>query len=167
MALALPPPFLAIFRPSIRERLWQAIETQLATIHVDNGWPFTLHLGRRGNLSPLDLQSFPAAVLIPVTDEPDSDAYSTNRRILSFRVACWVRPHAKTAIQLEPVLNAVAIVMQQDPLWNRLADNTDEGVTVYVYVEGESEEACAEIEYSVQYRTRIEDPTLAPGEPQP
>lgn len=163
----LPAPFQAVFRPSLRERLWELMQTRLETITTANGWPFTVYVLERGNPDPLAIQSYPAAAIIPVTDEPESGAYDTNRRVLACIVRVWVRPHARLAVTLEPVLKAVQIVMQQDPLWGGIADTTDEGTTTFIYSELGGEDAGADIEYTVQYRAKISDPTLAPGEPQP
>lgn len=163
----LPPPFLDVWRSSIRERIWTRMEQHLASITTDNGWPFTVYVLERGNTDPLSIQSYPCAMVIPAADEPESGAYDTNRRVLSILVRVWVRPFAKQQVTLEPVLTAVSLAMMQDPLWGGLADNTDEGVTAFTYAETGGEDAGADIEYAVQYRTKASDPTLAPAEPQP
>jgi hypothetical protein len=163
----LPPPFLGTWRASLRERIWQQIEQRLTTITLAHGWPFTVHVLARGAADPLAIQSYPCAMVIPATDEPESGAYDTNRRVLSLLVRVWVRPHANQQVTLEPVLTAVTLVMMQDPILGGLCDNLDEGATTFVYAELGGEDAGAEIEYTVSYRTKAGDPTLTPAEPQP
>ena len=59
------------------------IEAQLKTVSIAGGYLVTLAAVYRGDHDPLSLPGFPAALILPVSDLPESGAWETNRRTLS------------------------------------------------------------------------------------
>jgi hypothetical protein len=166
--------------PSRRELIFRRVLTALQSVTVANGFECTLAYVRRGDADPLALPAFPAALILPVSDEPDSGPTSVNRHRLLFAVRVWVRevteyaegpypleptgdPPSTIHQQLETVLTAVARAMMRDPVWGGLAMHTDERRVQYLLLDTSYAECGADIEYAVDYRTSVEDVTVPPA----
>ena len=160
--------------PSRRERLWRAIEAQLLQVTVANGYPVDVRFVRRGASDALTLPAYPAVLIIPDTDVPDSGPTSVNHHTLTFHLEVWVReqeeyaeseypaspngdPASTIHAQLETVLTAVTRAMMQDPLWGGIADHTDEQRVQYLLLDTTVAYCGAHISYEVHYRTSVED----------
>lgn len=163
--------------PSRREQIWRRMLAALQQITVANGYEVDVPFLRRGNYNLLSAPAYPAVLLLPDSDEPESGPYSVNRRTLKALVVVWVRdadsaesPYplegslpSTLPTQLETVLTSVTRALMRDPRWGGLAEHTDEGRTEYILVDSQSPEGGATVEYTVQYRTSIEDSTVPPA----
>ena len=155
---------MAATLPSVREQIFQGMLRALQSVTVDNGYELTLGYCARGDFGALDLRDreFPAALILPISDEPESGAYNVNRRQLVCAVRVLVKKRTGTATELETALTAVSRAMMTNPLWGGLADTSDEGGTHYLMLDNQYEEAGADISYIVHYRTTVWDLTMPP-----
>lgn len=162
---------------SRRERIWQAIEAQLWAVTVANGYEVDVRFVRRGASDALTLPAYPAVLILPDTDLPDSGPTSVNHHTLTFHLEVWVKeadeyaeseypatpngdPASTIHAQLETVLTAVTRAMMQDPRWGGIADNTDEQRLQYLLLDTTVAVCGTHITYTVDYRTSVEDVTV-------
>jgi hypothetical protein len=166
--------------PSRRERLWRAIEAQLWQITVANGYEVDVRFVRRGASDALTLPAYPAVLILPDTDVPDSGPTSVNHHVLTFHLEVWVKeqdgyaeseyPQAPAGdapstihAQLETVLTAVTRAMMQQPTWGGLAEHTDEQRVQYLLLDTTVALCGTHITYAIDYRTSVEDVTVPPA----
>ena len=171
---------MASMVPSRRERLWRAIEAQLLAITVAHGYECDVRFVRRGVSDALTLPAYPAILIIPDMDVPESGPTSVNRHVLTFHLEVWVREQdgyaeseypqapngdAPSTIhqQLETVLTAVTRAMMRDPVWGGLAMHTDEQRVTYLLLDTTVPVCGTHISYEVHYRTSVEDVTVPPA----
>lgn len=160
--------------PSVRERLWRAIEARLLAITTANGYEAEVRFVRRGATDAIQLPAYPAVLILPDTDVPDSGPTSVNRHVLLFHLEVWVKeennyaeseyppegvgdPPSTIHQQLETVLTAVTRAMMRDPLWGGLAAHTDEQRLQYLLLDTTVAVCGSHITYEIQYRTSVED----------
>lgn len=170
---------MASIVPSRREFIFQAILAGLQQVQVANGYEIDLAFIRRGDFDPLALPAYPGALVLPLSDDPESGPTSVNRHTLRLVVRVWVRDPAGYAeseypqkplgdtpstlpTQLETALAAVQRAMMRDPRWTGLAEHTDEGRTTYLLLDNQYAECGADIEYTIDYRTTTEDVVMPP-----
>jgi hypothetical protein len=148
---------------SKREGLLQNVETVLRSITVSNGYANTVGTVERGQINPLNLQAYPATLILPMRDRPEAMAKSVSRREYHVTLRLWVRPHTQLSEALEALIKDVEKAMMLDPRRGGLAENTIEGELTYLYLDSEELEAGADLDYQLDYRTAIGDPTSNPG----
>jgi hypothetical protein len=110
----------------------------------------------------LNLQVYPAAIILPMGDRPEAMASSVSRRDYSVTIRLWVRPHTNLSEALEALLTDVQKALMVDPRRGGYAENTLEGEITYLYLDSEALEAGADVDYLIHYRTAIGDPTSNP-----
>lgn len=152
----------------------------LNSITLVNGYPVTIGFVRRGASDALTLPAYPALLILPDTDVPESGPTSVNHHTLTFHLEVWVReqegyaesayppapdgdPPSTIHAQLETVLTAVTRAMMRDPLWGGLADHTDEQRLQYLLLDTTVAYCGSHITYVVHYRTSVEDVTVPPA----
>lgn len=166
---------MAAVLPSRRELIFQHMLEALEQVTFANGYEAELRFIRRGNFDVLRAPAYPAALLLPDRDEPESGPTSVNRHTLTVHVLVWVKDEDGTTesvyptmdsasstlpTQLETVLTAVQRAMMSNQLWHSLADHTDEGQTEYLLLDNQDAACGATMTYTVHYRTSIEDSTV-------
>jgi hypothetical protein len=111
----------------------------------------------------LDLQAYPAALIIPTSDIPEAGASSVSRRVLHVVLRLWVRPHQALSEALEALIQDIQQLVLVDARRGGWADLTLEGELHYLYLDSQALEAGADLEYQIHYRTALADPTSAPS----
>lgn len=146
---------------TIAEKIIANIETVLKTITTANGYNNTVKTVSRDPLTALDIQAFPAVFVEIGSDVPESGAKSVNRRTLNLTVEFWVMPHKNMAKSVESLRGDIQKALMVDPRRAGNAVDTVERETNYILILEEQPAAAGQIAYSVNYRTKIDDPFTA------
>lgn len=145
---------------SIKEKILQDIEATLRGITLAAGYANDIGSVERGMVSPVEIQAFPAALIIPTADNPEAGPSSVKRRAFSLSLRLWVAVHKEASSHLESFIADVERAMMVDPRRGALAFDTEEGNTTYLYLVEKEAQAGGEIEYTIYYRTQIGDPSV-------
>lgn len=112
----------------------------------------------RDRINPLELQRFPAALLIDVGATPEQVATSVTRLEMSLSVELWHAVETGSAKMLSEMAGIVHREIMKDPHRGGYADNTIfEGKDVLYAVGGESLRGI-QLKYLIQFRHRTTDP---------
>jgi hypothetical protein len=147
---------------SRRELILQELETTLWSMVPGAQYSHHLATVSRGTINPLDLQSYPAVLIIPTSDIPEAGASSVSRRVLHVVLRLWVRPHQALSEALEALIQDIQQLVLVDVRRGGLAELTLEGELHYLYLDSQALEAGADLEYQIHYRTALADPMSGP-----
>lgn len=148
---------------SIAEKILANIKTTLEGITIAAGYNNTVQIVYRDPIAALDLQKYPAIFIAVGSDDTDPMAKSVAHRSLNFTLEIWIRPQKDISKSLESIRADVQKAMMVDPRRGTNAVNTLERSSFYILIMGEIPEAAVQVGYTVEYRTKIEDPTTAPA----
>ena len=148
---------------SIAEKIIANIKTTLEGVTVAAGYNNTVKVVYRDPLAALDLQLYPAIFIAIGSDDTDPMAKSVSHRSLNFTLEIWIRREKDISQAIESIRADVQKAMMVDVRRGANAVNTLERSSSYILIMGEIPEAAVQIGYTVDYRTKIEDPFSAPA----
>lgn len=145
---------------SLRELIFQDVETTLEGISVANGYATNIGTIGRGNIPPLETSTLPIAAILPASDEP-TPTPQTSRRALTFVIRVWIdTAQPNTATALEALIADIQQALQVDPYRDGHAENTLDMTLQYIYVQHTETLAGADIGVQVDYKTSLTSPRV-------
>ena len=148
---------------SIAEKILANIKTTLEAITTAAGYNNTVQIVYRDPIAALDLQKYPAIFIAVGSDDTDPMAKSSAHRSLNLTLEIWIRPQKDLSKSLESIRADVQKAMMVDVHRGANAVNTIERSSSYMLIMGEIPEGAIQIGYTMEYRTKIEDPFSAPA----
>ena len=144
---------------SIREKILQHIETTtLESITVANGYAINIGQVERGKVNPLKLERFPAVLIFPGEDEPESLISDLTDRSWQILLFLWVLAQKDISKAMETFLAAVQKRMLVDHTRGGNAMDTAEGAVTPIRIEEVDLQGGWILNYSIRYRTKRGDP---------
>lgn len=144
---------------SIREKILANIETTtLEGITIAAGYGVNIGQVERGKVNALSLERFPAALIFPGEDEPQSLISDITDRTWQILLFLWVVAQKDISKAMEIFLAAVQKAMIVDYTRGGNAMDTAEGTIMTIRIEEEDTQGGFLLNYSIRYRTKRGDP---------
>ena len=157
---------------SRRQQIIAAVNTQLKTIKIDDGYKTDLGLNvfwdRDTDNKPLEEKEYPCIVVEVADAEMDPIAFQAEMHGLILTLKCYSLPTKQTG--LDPIKDGLrsdviqAMYKSGDHIWGGLADDTRHtGETSYEETHNKRKVHGVELEYTIDYQTAIGDPYNLPS----
>lgn len=152
---------------TIRELCIQNIETTLEGITTGNGYDNNIGTVDRNNINPLQLRAYPAALIIPEFDDPEtaiggaSAPFGKTTRTFDVTIRLWVRGAKNPGQVLELFIGDAQKAMMSDLTRGGNALATREQGIGNVYSDEASMERGADLLFKVTYRHALTNPAAA------
>lgn len=144
------------------EKILANIETTLETITVVNGYNNTVKIVTRNTKAVLNMPMFPAIIIGKGSGTVDAMAKSSAHRKMFITIEAWTRKEKDASQEVEKFLGDIQKAMMVDPRRGGNAINTIEVSDTPILIDSETAEIGFQVQYQIDYRTKIEDPTAAP-----
>lgn len=147
---------------TIRDKIIDNILAALPGITIANGFNNDIGVISDGLVNPLGLPKYPAALILPDSEDPEAGASDVSRRELTVTLRLWVGAHQTIRKKLGGFIGDVEKKIFEDRRRGGNAVNTIEGPISYIYLQRDQVEAGADVDFIIHYRTKIGDPTALP-----